>query len=214
MQSRMVPGSQHSCRLRPGHGMAGYLSSRGGGSSPSLQGGVDLGHGGRAIGLALAVEPLLMGAETGDPRPDLGLEILPQVGTGKGNRPRYLPCRFPGHFYCRRLSYRWRLRRQVAFPPAGTQCRKGLRRKGLRPDGWFRMSRRRAGRPTRDRLLGLRRLAGHRLNERHRLRDQEIAFLHPFHETPRPESLHQTAFVEASAVGREPWITAALLRAR
>src|SRR3954451_10402002 len=78
-----------------------------------LQGGVDLGHGGRAIGLALAVEPLLMGAETGDPRSDLGLEIFSQVRTGKGKRPRYLPCRFPEHFYgwlyCRPLSYRWRL---------------------------------------------------------------------------------------------------------
>ena len=56
-----------------------------------LQGGVDFGHGGRAISLALAVEPFLMGTETGDPRPDLGLEIFPQVGTGKGSRSRYLP---------------------------------------------------------------------------------------------------------------------------
>ena len=63
-----------------------------------LQRGVDLGHGGRAIGLALAVEPLLMSTETGDPRLDLGLEILPQVGTGNGNRTRYRPWRFHEHF--------------------------------------------------------------------------------------------------------------------
>ena len=58
---------------------AGYLSSRGG-SSLVLEGGVDLGHGGAAIGLALPVEPLLMRAEIGDPRLDLGLEFVPQVG--------------------------------------------------------------------------------------------------------------------------------------
>ena len=55
---------------------------------------VDLRHGRAAIGLALAVEPLLMGAEIGDPRPDLGLEILPQVKTRKRSRPRYLPWYF------------------------------------------------------------------------------------------------------------------------
>ena len=41
---------------------------------------MDLGHGGAAIGLALPAEPLLMRAEIGDPRLDLGPELLPQVG--------------------------------------------------------------------------------------------------------------------------------------
>src|SRR6266702_581311 len=36
------------------------------------QGRVDLGHGGAAIGLALAMEAFLMGAEIGDAGPDLG----------------------------------------------------------------------------------------------------------------------------------------------
>jgi len=45
-----------------------------------LQDGVDLGHGGAAIGLALPAEPLLMRAKTGDPRLDLGLDLVPQVG--------------------------------------------------------------------------------------------------------------------------------------
>ena len=64
-----------------------------GGSSPSLQRGVDLGHGGAAIGLALPVEPLLMGAEIGDPRLDLGLEILPQVETRKAEPASISPVR-------------------------------------------------------------------------------------------------------------------------
>ncbi len=43
------------------------------------EGGADFSHGGAAIGLALAVELLLMGAEVGDPRPYLGLEVVPQL---------------------------------------------------------------------------------------------------------------------------------------
>ena len=58
-----------------------YLPTRG---EPAFaQRGVDLGHGGAAIGLALPVEPLLMGAEIGDPGLDLGnlrLEAAAQVG--------------------------------------------------------------------------------------------------------------------------------------
>ena len=45
---------------------------------------MDLGHGGAAIGLALPVEPLLMGAEIGDPRLDLGLEVVPRSGRAIG----------------------------------------------------------------------------------------------------------------------------------
>ena len=174
---------------------------------------VDLRHGRAAIGLALAVEPLLMGAEIGDPRPDLGLEFLPQVGTRRRGRSRYRPWRFHGTSNVETLLI------SLLAPGSGRRLRAAANagkaaRKGLWPDGWFRVPRRIAMTPTRDRFLGIRRLAGHRLNERHRLRDQEIAFLHPFHETPRPKSLHQTPFVESSASERGLGITAALLRAR
>src|SRR6202011_1069938 len=43
------------------------------------EGGAGLGHGGAAILLALLQEALLMRAEAGDPRPDFGLEVTPQV---------------------------------------------------------------------------------------------------------------------------------------
>ena len=55
---------------------------------------MDLRHGRAAIGLALAVEPLLMGAEIGDPRPDLGLEVLPQVKTRKEEPASISPAAF------------------------------------------------------------------------------------------------------------------------
>ena len=49
---------------------------------------VDFGHGRGAIGLALAVETLLMGTEIGNPRLDLGLEIVAQVDTWERGWPR------------------------------------------------------------------------------------------------------------------------------
>ena len=78
--------------------MAGYLSSRGGDRSPCFSAAWTLAMVAAAIGLALAVEPLLMGAEIGDPRLDLGLEVVPQVGTDNANRLRYRPWRFHEHF--------------------------------------------------------------------------------------------------------------------
>src|SRR6185436_15834411 len=152
---------------------------------------VDLRHGRAAIGLTLAVEPLLMGAEIGDPRPDLGLEILPQVESRQRSRPRYLPWYFFSRYFSWRLGRGQRHRQQSL--DVGKDVRKGCGR----ADGFGCLDGEQRNR-RRDRLLGLRHLAGHRLDERHRLRDQEIAFPHPFHETPRPKSLHQTAFVESS----------------
>ena len=49
---------------------------------------MDLGHGGAAIGLALAVEAFLVGAEIGDAGLDLGLEINPDIGSRRGRLRR------------------------------------------------------------------------------------------------------------------------------
>ena len=107
--------------------------------------GVDLGHGGAAIGLALAVEPLLMGAEIGDPRPDLGLEFLPQVGTGGGTGVG-IARGVSTALLMAALELCWR----SAAGGVSAQREASIVREGLWPDGWFRMSRRRAGRPTRE----------------------------------------------------------------
>jgi hypothetical protein len=111
------------------------------------QGGVDFGHGGRAIGLALAVEPFLMGTETGDPRLISDWKSSRRSGRARGTGLGISRAVFPNTSTVGStvgVELPLAPGAQVAFPPAETQFWKRLRRKGLRPDGWFRMFRRRA----------------------------------------------------------------------
>src|SRR5450631_3559079 len=135
---------------------------RGRGISPD--GDAHPGYGGATIRLPLPREPLLIGAKVGHP-------VL------------YFGSDFAGDSWPRRLDVEWGAGRR--FDELDRVDRRGLNaRLFVRLCAWFPCVW----------LIGVALLVvscpvGDRLNERQRLRDQEVALSYPFHDTPRPETL-------------------------